>query len=118
MQADRAGRAFAFPPPCLPAALPSPHLLSSSQSTNSPPLPSLPLPGCNCQSPRYGVSEPYEKLKAFTRGQRVTQASMMSFVDGIDGLPQHAKEGLKRLTPANYIGNAAAQAKDLANHLH
>lgn len=25
---------------------------------------------------RYGVPEPYEKLKAFTRGQKVTQESM------------------------------------------
>lgn len=42
---------------------------------------------------------------------------MMAFVDGIEGLPQHAKDSLKKLTPANYIGNAAAQAKDLPNHL-
>lgn len=66
---------------------------------------------------RYAVSEPYEKLKAFTRGQRVTQSSMMAFVDGIHELPDHAKESLKQLTPANYIGNAAQQAKDLPNRL-
>ncbi|PNH05612.1 Adenylosuccinate lyase [Tetrabaena socialis] len=66
---------------------------------------------------RYGVSEPYEKLKAFTRGQRVTQESMMAFVDGIDGLPVEAKEQLKLLTPANYIGNAVQQATDLQRHL-
>ena len=66
---------------------------------------------------RYGVSEPYEKLKVFTRGQRVTQQSMQAFVEGIDGLPQEAKEALKRLTPANYIGNAAQQAKDLEKYL-
>ncbi|GLC46310.1 hypothetical protein PLESTB_000997700 [Pleodorina starrii] len=66
---------------------------------------------------RYGVPEPYEKLKAFTRGQRVTQESMMTFVDGIEGLPQAAKEQLKQLTPANYIGNAAQQAADLKHHL-
>lgn len=47
----------------------------------------------------------------------VPQGSMMAFVDGIEGLPQHAKDSLKKLTPANYIGNAAAQAKDLPNHL-
>eukprot|EP00197_Chlamydomonas_leiostraca_P002563 CAMPEP_0202857378 /NCGR_PEP_ID=MMETSP1391-20130828/341_1 /ASSEMBLY_ACC=CAM_ASM_000867 /TAXON_ID=1034604 /ORGANISM="Chlamydomonas leiostraca, Strain SAG 11-49" /LENGTH=519 /DNA_ID=CAMNT_0049536167 /DNA_START=47 /DNA_END=1606 /DNA_ORIENTATION=+ len=66
---------------------------------------------------RYAVPEPYEKLKAFTRGQRVTQGSMMSFVDGIDGLPTPAKEALKKMTPANYIGNAPQQAKDLPKHL-
>ncbi|GIL62802.1 hypothetical protein Vafri_16971 [Volvox africanus] len=66
---------------------------------------------------RYGVPEPYEKLKAFTRGQRVTQESMMAFVDGIEGLPEPAKEQLKKLTPANYIGNAAEQAANLHHHL-
>ncbi len=29
---------------------------------------------------RYGVPEPYEKLKAFTRGRRVTQQSMQARV--------------------------------------
>ncbi len=66
---------------------------------------------------RYGVPEPYEKLKAFTRGQRVTQASMQSFVEGLDGLPENAKKSLKHLTPGTYIGNAAQQAKDLGRHL-
>ena len=66
---------------------------------------------------RYGVEEPYEKLKAFTRGQRVTQQSMQAFVEGLDGLPQEAKEALKRLTPGTYIGNAVAQAKGLGKHL-
>jgi len=63
------------------------------------------------------VPNPYEQLKAFTRGQQVTQQSMMAFVDGIEGLPAHAKEGLKKLTPANYIGNAVQQAKAINAHL-
>ncbi|KXZ51231.1 hypothetical protein GPECTOR_13g718 [Gonium pectorale] len=66
---------------------------------------------------RYGVPEPYEKLKAFTRGQRVTQESMRSFVDGLEDLPTEAKEALKELTPANYIGNAVQQAANLKHHL-
>ncbi|MEW5303972.1 MAG: hypothetical protein WDW36_006615 [Sanguina aurantia] len=65
---------------------------------------------------RYGVPEPYEKLKAFTRGQKVTQQSMQEFVETLDGLPAHAKS-LKQLTPGSYIGNAAQQAKDLSKHL-
>lgn len=40
---------------------------------------------------RYGVPEPYEKLKAFTRGQKVTQQSMQEFVETLDGLPADAK---------------------------
>ncbi|CAK0787113.1 hypothetical protein CVIRNUC_010329 [Coccomyxa viridis] len=62
---------------------------------------------------RYNVEEPYEKLKAFTRGQAVTQQSMRDFVAGIDGLPDQAKTKLAQLTPASYIGNAPWQAKQL-----
>lgn len=66
---------------------------------------------------RYGVAEPYEKLKAFTRGQAVTQASMQEFVAGIEGLPEEAKEALAGMTPGTYVGNAAAQARSLRAHL-
>ena len=62
---------------------------------------------------RYGVEEPYEKLKEFTRGNRVTQASMQEFVAGLDGIPDDAKEALQRLTPATYVGSAAAQARNI-----
>ncbi len=62
---------------------------------------------------RYNVEEPYEKLKAFTRGKAVTQQSMQEFVSGIDGLPDKAKADLAQLTPATYTGNAAAQAKQV-----
>lgn len=66
---------------------------------------------------RYGVPEPYEKLKAFTRGQRVTQQSMQEFVENIDGLPEAGKKALRNLTPMTYIGNAASQAKNLNKYL-
>lgn len=66
---------------------------------------------------RYAVPEPYEKLKAFTRGQQVTQQSMQQFVQEIDGLPQPAKEALQWLTPMTYVGNAEQQAKSLQHHL-
>ncbi|CAL5229324.1 g12630 [Coccomyxa viridis] len=67
---------------------------------------------------RYNVEEPYEKLKAFTRGQTVTQRSMREFVASIDGLPEHAKAELAQLTPASYTGNAAAQARLLRQELN
>ncbi|KAI3438554.1 hypothetical protein D9Q98_000982 [Chlorella vulgaris] len=66
---------------------------------------------------RYAVDEPYEKLKAFTRGQAVNQASMQEFVSGIDGIPEDAKAALLELTPATYIGNAAQQARDIRTRL-
>ncbi|KNA20703.1 hypothetical protein SOVF_049920 [Spinacia oleracea] len=59
---------------------------------------------------RYGVPEPYEKLKEFTRGKAVTQESMQEFVQGLE-LPQEAKAILLKLTPHTYIGAATELAK-------
>ena len=61
---------------------------------------------------RYGIEQPYEKLKALTRGRRITAEQLASFVDGLE-LPDDVKQRLKAMTPASYIGNAAAQAKAL-----
>lgn len=59
---------------------------------------------------RYGIEKPYEKLKEFTRGKAITQAAMVEFIASLD-VPANVKAELNALTPANYIGNAAAQAK-------
>ncbi|RRJ84803.1 adenylosuccinate lyase [Aestuariirhabdus litorea] len=59
---------------------------------------------------RYGIEQPYEKLKALTRGQTINQQTLEQFIDSLE-LPEHAKQQLKALTPANYIGNAADQAR-------
>ena len=59
---------------------------------------------------RYNVEEPYEKLKALTRGQAITKELMTQFVETLD-IPEEAKQILRDLTPANYIGNAIDQAK-------
>ena len=61
---------------------------------------------------RYGIEQPYEKLKELTRGKRVDQAGMKAFIDGLE-LPEEAKERLKALTPGLYVGNAAEQARDV-----
>jgi adenylosuccinate lyase len=61
---------------------------------------------------RYGIEQPYEKLKALTRGQRIDQAGLQAFIDSLD-LPDAVKAQLRALTPANYVGNAAEQAKGL-----
>ncbi|MGJ8670160.1 MAG: adenylosuccinate lyase [Oceanococcus sp.] len=61
---------------------------------------------------RYGVDQPYEKLKALTRGRRITEKQLASFVDSLD-IPDDAKLRLKAMTPASYIGNAVAQAESL-----
>ena len=60
---------------------------------------------------RYGIDQPYEKLKALTRGQDgITQKTLDAFINNLE-LPADVKVELKKLTPANYVGNAAAQAK-------
>ena len=61
---------------------------------------------------RYGLPEPYEQLKALTRGQGITRESMRSFVDGLD-LPAEAKQRLLDLTPGGYVGLAEGLAKDI-----
>lgn len=61
---------------------------------------------------RYGIEKPYEKLKEFTRGKAITQAAMAELITSLD-LPQNVKDELNALTPASYIGNAIAQAKNV-----
>jgi len=59
---------------------------------------------------RYGVEQPYEKLKELTRGKGISAASLKTFIDGLD-IPENARQELAKLTPAGYIGNAAEQAR-------
>ncbi|MCQ9388633.1 adenylosuccinate lyase [Brevibacterium sp. 50QC2O2] len=57
-----------------------------------------------------GMDNPYEKLKELTRGHRVDQAELQSFVAGL-GLPDEDAARLAALTPATYIGVAADLAR-------
>ncbi len=59
---------------------------------------------------RYGIEQPYEKLKALTRGKRIDGPALAAFIDSLE-LPEPVKAELKALTPASYIGNAIAQAQ-------
>ena len=61
---------------------------------------------------RYGIPEPYEKLKALTRGHAVTREVLLEFVDTLD-IPDSEKQRLLELTPETYIGLAAKQARDI-----
>ena len=58
---------------------------------------------------RYGVAEPYEKLKELTRGRRMDAATIREFVSSLD-IPDEARAALLALTPATYVGNAAEAA--------
>ena len=61
---------------------------------------------------RYGIEQPYEKLKALTRGQKIDAQAIREFVESLD-IPAQAKRQLIDMTPASYIGNALKQAGDI-----
>lgn len=61
---------------------------------------------------RFGIEQPYEKLKAFTRGKAITKDMMIDFVESLE-IPEAQKEALRALTPSNYIGNADEQARNI-----
>ncbi|XP_004300886.1 PREDICTED: uncharacterized protein LOC101290869 [Fragaria vesca subsp. vesca] len=59
---------------------------------------------------RYGVPEPYEKLKELTRGKAVTKESIREFTKGLE-LPDEGKSILLNLTPHSYVGAAIELAR-------
>jgi len=60
---------------------------------------------------RHGLPEPYEQLKALTRGKTgMTRESLRAFIAGL-ALPADAKSRLLALTPATYVGLAARLAR-------
>jgi adenylosuccinate lyase len=61
---------------------------------------------------RYGIDKPYEKLKELTRGKKVDANTMAHFIDQLD-LPEEAKQSMKNMTPANYIGDAVRLVDEL-----
>ncbi len=66
---------------------------------------------------RYAVEKPYEKLKVLTRGQAMTREMMVDFVNGneLSAVPAEDRARLAEMTPATYTGNAAEQAKQVAD---
>jgi adenylosuccinate lyase len=58
---------------------------------------------------RHGLPEPYEQLKALTRGRAIDAQAMASFIDSL-ALPADDKARLRALTPASYTGLAATLA--------
>ena len=62
---------------------------------------------------RAGMDEPYERLKALTRGERLDRAGYLALVDAL-GLPETMRDTLLALTPARYTGIARELAEQLA----
>lgn len=62
---------------------------------------------------RYGIENPYEQLKELTRGKGgINQASLHAFILELK-IPEIAKQSLLEMTPASYIGKAAALARSI-----
>ena len=59
---------------------------------------------------RYGLPQPYEQLKALTRGKGITEEGLREFIQGLE-LPAEPKARLLAMTPRSYIGRAAALAR-------
>ncbi|MCG8276573.1 adenylosuccinate lyase [Stenotrophomonas sp. NLF4-10] len=59
---------------------------------------------------RHGLPNPYEQLKALTRGQGITARSMHAFIESLE-LPEDARQRLLAMTPGSYTGLAAELAK-------
>ena len=61
---------------------------------------------------RYGVEQPYEKLKELTRGRRIDRDTLSAFIATLE-IPADAKAALLRLTPRDYTGYAAHLAREI-----
>ena len=59
---------------------------------------------------RYGLAQPYEQLKEFTRGAPMTRALMQGFIAKLE-IPDADKQRLLDMTPATYVGKAAELAR-------
>ncbi len=61
---------------------------------------------------RYGIPEPYEKMKALTRGQLVSRKLLQEFINSLE-IPDSERTRLLELTPETYIGLASELATDV-----
>ncbi len=59
---------------------------------------------------RHGLPNPYEQLKALTRGQAINQESLASFINQLD-LPDDEKARLLALSPQSYVGFSGPLAR-------
>jgi len=62
----------------------------------------------------HGIDSPYERLKALTRGKKLTAQDVQSFIEQLD-IPDDDKKRLLALTPMTYLGNAVTMAQKLSN---
>ena len=61
---------------------------------------------------RYKLEQPYEQLKKLTRGKKIDQKVLKTFIESLD-ITEEAKQKLLDLTPHKYIGNASEKARQI-----
>ena len=61
---------------------------------------------------RYGIENPYEKLKELTRGKGISREALQAFIQSLE-IPDAEKNRLMQMTPANYVGIAEQLAKKI-----
>lgn len=61
---------------------------------------------------RYGIENPYEQLKAITRGKGIEQTALSDFIRTLS-IPDADRQRLLAMTPASYIGKAAELARKI-----
>lgn len=61
---------------------------------------------------RYGIENPYEKLKELTRGKGISREALLAFIQSLE-IPDAEKNRLMQMTPANYVGIAEQLAKKI-----
>ena len=61
---------------------------------------------------RHGLPNPYEQLKALTRGHGINETSMRDFINSLD-LPAEARQRLLEMTPGSYTGHAEKLARGI-----
>ncbi|MDX1512885.1 MAG: adenylosuccinate lyase [Gammaproteobacteria bacterium] len=61
---------------------------------------------------RFGIENPYERLKSLTRGQSIDRKILLEFIDSLE-IPDSEKQRLRDLTPATYVGAAAILGEDV-----
>ncbi len=61
---------------------------------------------------RYGIPDAYEQLKSLTRGRRITESALREFIGSLS-LPEAERARLLAMRPADYVGLAAALAREV-----
>ena len=64
---------------------------------------------------RYGIADAYDQLKAMTRGETLDRDALARWT-GTLPIPDDARQALAALAPADYVGNAAEQARQPPRH--